>query len=236
METFITFIRHGNNNFVKEGTPWHPGPKLNKRGIKEANLTGKYLKDFPFDMIISSDMNRARQTAEIINKYQKSNKDKKFDNIVFIRELSEHDEVIYSSKKRGTKKYKEEMLKARVTLKFFKQLLKEYAGAKIMIVAHGNVIRACLGTAMGFKLEKSPELNLFNCSISTLVFKDSDIKSIFHVNAVDHHSDRSFKRKLSAVKFISNYSALTKPSVFKRPKNGSLETRFRKAKRAKRTS
>lgn len=211
MKTLITFVRHGSNNFVKEDTPWHPGPKLNKKGIEESELTGKYLSNLSFDIVFSSDMNRARQTAEIINKHQKTQRrHKDFENIVFIRELAEHDQIIYGKRPRSKlrKKYEEEKKKAGDTLCFFQRIIREYSGGKIMIVAHGNVIRACLGVSLGYELRKSPELNLFNCSVSTVVFEKSKLKSIFHINSIDHCGARDFNQKLSSVKFISDYSKL----------------------------
>ena len=165
----ITFLRHGKNNYAKKGVPWHPGPNLNKLGKIQAEKTGKYLSDFIFDKIMSSDMNRARQTAEIINKYQKKNKS--FENISFYRELAEHDESIYVGKTPKSKlQLKEELLKAEVTIGFFKRILadKTNAGKRILIPAHGNVIRACIGTSLGYKLRECPELNSFNCSLSSL--------------------------------------------------------------------
>lgn len=209
METLITFVRHGQNNYVEAGTPWHPGPPLNRRGIREANATGKYLSDVSFDMIYSSDMNRARQTAEIINKYQKpQKKNQSFNKLVFIRDLAEHDEIIYEEKPRNKKKFECELAKAQANIKFFKRLLKEHTGNKILIVSHGNAIRAFLGNSFGYSLRKSPELNLFNCAVSTVIYDDSKLKSIFHINFSDHCHPRSFRRKLSSVKFISDYSVL----------------------------
>lgn len=223
METLITFVRHGQNNFVKAGTPWHPGPPLNKRGILEANRTGKYLSDISFDIILSSDMNRARQTAEIINKYQKPQKKTgSFEKIVFIRELAEHDEIVYEKKPRFKRKFEKELFKAKANIEFLKRILKEKAGKKILIVSHGNTIRACLGTSLGYRLRQCPELNLFNCSVSSVVYDKGKLKSIFHINFSDHCQTRSFKRKLASVKFISDYSLLVdseecSPRKFKKP-------------------
>lgn len=209
METLITFVRHGKNNFVKAGTPWHPGPPLNRLGILEANRTGRYLSGLSFDMIFSSDMNRARQTAEIINRYQKMNKRAKdFSNIVFARELAEHDEIIYEKKPRFPRKFSQELSKAKLNIKFFKRILKEHAGKRILIVSHGNTIRACLGVSLGYPLRQAPELNLFNCSISSIIYDGEKLKSIFHVNLSDHCRAQNFKKKLSSVKFISDYSLL----------------------------
>lgn len=192
----------------------------------EANKTGKYLSDISFDIILSSDMNRARQTAEIINLYQRpQKKTKSFDKIVFLRELAEHDEIIYKKKPRFKNKFEAELLKAKSNLKFFKRMLRDHDSKKILIVAHGNAIRAFLGYSMGYPLRQSPELNLFNGSISTVIYKGSKLKSIFHINFAEHCQPRSFRRKLASVKFISDYSILVdskkvsaKSKVTKRPK------------------
>jgi len=212
MDTLITFVRHGSNDFIKESAFWHPGPKLNKKGIKEAEKTGKYLSDVSFDVVLTSDMNRARQTAEIINKHQVKQKRKKdFKNIVIIRHLAEHDQSIYGKCPQGKKARQEfdlELDKAEKTIKFFKRAIKKYSGKKILIVAHGNVIRACLGFCFGYELRKSPELNLFNCSLSSVFFRKNKLKSVFHINAIDHCHDVKFNNKLASVKFISDYSIL----------------------------
>ena len=46
-----------------------PDPKLDETGIRQAELLGKRLQRCPIEAIYSSDLERAKQTAQIINRY-----------------------------------------------------------------------------------------------------------------------------------------------------------------------
>jgi broad specificity phosphatase PhoE len=204
-DTLITFVRHGKNHIGLDSTPWHAGPSLNPEGRKQATKTGQYLKHFAFDLVLSSDMNRAAETAKLICKYQKIIKPEK---ITFCRQLAEHDEIVYGYTHKKKITPDGEWAKARNTVKFFKEVLKKYKGKRIMIVAHGNVIRACLGAALGFPLHYSPEINSFNCSLTTIAFRASRLKAIFHVNDTAQVDEHSFLKRLESVQFISDYSKI----------------------------
>jgi broad specificity phosphatase PhoE len=206
-DTLITFVRHGQNDFGLDGNPWYAGPHLNVEGKKQAEKTGRYLKHFDFDVVLSSDMNRASDTAKAICKYQKKIS---VDKIVFCRELAEHNELVYGHP--STKKLDKEVewKKVRRTVRFFKKILKDYEGKTVLIACHGNVIRACFGAALGFSVHYSPEINSFNCSLTTLAMRGQKLKAIFNINYTDHLGEFSFKRRLEQVKFISDYSKLTK--------------------------
>jgi broad specificity phosphatase PhoE len=209
-DTLITFVRHGKNNFGLDSTPWHAGPSLNREGKKQADRTGKYLKHFAFDLVLSSDMNRAAETARAICKYQhKITPDK----IVFVRQLAEHDEIVYGYTHKKKITPDGEWAKARATVKFFKEVLKKYKGKRILIVAHGNVIRACLGAALGYPLHYSPEINSFNCSLTTIAMRASRLKAIFHINHTDQLGEFPFIKRLESVQFISDYSKLVQDAV-----------------------
>lgn len=220
-ETLVTFVRHGQNEYANEGTEWHAGPHLNKQGQKEAEQTARFLRRFPFDVVLCSDMNRTRETAIAICRQQPLVKPA---GIVFYRELAEHDEIVYGYTHKTSQIDKnEEIAKARRTVKFFQKMLREHRGKKILVVAHGNVIRACLGTGMGFALEESPEINFFTCSVSSIAFCARRFKGIFHLNMVDHLGERDFKSRLQAVKFASHYSFLDGGA-----KDGKKETKKKK--------
>lgn len=63
------FIRHGQTDWNKEkrlqGSTDIP---LNETGIEQAHLAAENCKDLPIDIIISSPLERAYKTAEIVNK------------------------------------------------------------------------------------------------------------------------------------------------------------------------
>jgi broad specificity phosphatase PhoE len=204
-DTLITFVRHAQNVQATEGTPWHAGPGLNHKGKIQADKTGRYLRHFAFDAVLSSDMHRAAETAKAICRYQKNITPKK---IIFCRQLAEHDEIVYGYTNKANICKDGEWAKARATVKFFQEILKKYKGKRILISAHGNVIRACVGALFGFPLHYSPELNLFNCSLTTVALRNGRLRAIFHINHTDQLGEFSFLRRLESVKFISDYSKL----------------------------
>ncbi|MBM3708925.1 MAG: histidine phosphatase family protein [Actinobacteria bacterium] len=70
----IFLIRHGNTEFnEKKLFRGHFDVPLDSAGIKQAEKTGKFLKDINLNIIYSSPLSRAYRTAEIIKKYQKNN-------------------------------------------------------------------------------------------------------------------------------------------------------------------
>jgi broad specificity phosphatase PhoE len=209
-DTLVTFVRHGKNAFGLDGTPWHAGPHLSLEGWEQANKTGRYLKSFAFDVVLSSDMNRAADTAKTICRYQKKIGVKK---IIFCRELAEHNEIVYGFPTKKKVDRDGEWAKARLAVKFFKEILKKYKGQRVLIVAHGNVIRACFGATLGFPIHYAPEINSFNCSITTLAMRGPKLKAIFNINYTDHLGEFSFQKRLEQVKFISDYSKLINGDV-----------------------
>jgi len=69
----LYFVRHGHMSATPE-TALDPGvgqinEPLSEDGVQQANALAEELKDVHFDVILSSALKRANQTAEIINKY-----------------------------------------------------------------------------------------------------------------------------------------------------------------------
>ena len=66
----IYFIRHGQTNWnVIKKIQGHTDIPLNEQGKKQAEEQAKKLIDLNIRQIISSDLLRTKQTAEIINQY-----------------------------------------------------------------------------------------------------------------------------------------------------------------------
>lgn len=66
----IVIVRHGSTAMNEEGIIiGHLGAHLSAKGRKEAATLGKELADETFDAILSSDLPRAKETAEIIRGY-----------------------------------------------------------------------------------------------------------------------------------------------------------------------
>lgn len=62
------FVRHGESEGNKNGIHHIPETPLSENGFEQAEATSERLKNIHFDLIYSSNMTRAAQTAEIINK------------------------------------------------------------------------------------------------------------------------------------------------------------------------
>jgi broad specificity phosphatase PhoE len=65
----IYLVRHGQSKNNALRLHQHGGIPLSKYGLEQANRVGRRFKKIPVEIVISSDFTRARQTAEIINKY-----------------------------------------------------------------------------------------------------------------------------------------------------------------------
>lgn len=197
MRTLVTLVRHAKSYHHKKGQPLHPGPDLTKAGKEQAKKTARFLKGFEFDLILTSDMTRALKTTEVIAKHQKRD-------FGVHKELAEHHVDVYEKTlfKENLTEAPGTLSQARETMKFFRQILQKNKGKKILLVSHGNVIRGCVGTAMGFPLRKSPELNLFNCSLSSFIMDGESLSSIYYLNSIDHYQKLSFKKKFKSAKFI----------------------------------
>ena len=64
----IYLVRHGQTDWnLEKKTQGHTDISLNDNGREQAKLVSKVIKDYKIDKIYSSDLLRARETADIIN-------------------------------------------------------------------------------------------------------------------------------------------------------------------------
>jgi broad specificity phosphatase PhoE len=198
----IYLIRHGQK---QDDSKNFSTMELTEKGFKQANLLGKRLKKYNIERIYSSDMVRAIQTSEEINKYLKVD-------IIVDHELREIDMGEYTG--RGLK-YVEENYPD--FIKEFsnhtsdvsypngecggdvwersKKTIKEIINSgleNVAVVAHGGMIRVLISGFLGLHQERrfffgSP---LENCSI-TLVKYDNKNKNFYiqYFNDYSHLED-----------------------------------------------
>ncbi len=142
----IIFVRHGqtdqNLNF-KEGEDLDQ--PLNQTGIKQLEQTRDELAEYHFDAIISSPLQRAYQSAEIIN--QKHNLEihieddlREFDvGIISAEDWQKRFDIDYVNSDPDKENLKE--LFNRV-YKVIDKIIKDYSGKTVLVVAHGGVQHA----------------------------------------------------------------------------------------------
>ncbi|KAG9271955.1 probable fructose-2,6-bisphosphatase TIGAR A [Astyanax mexicanus] len=70
----LTIVRHGETQYNKDGLLQGQGidSSLSEAGIQQAEAVGLYLEDVHFTNVFASDMKRAKQTAEIIVRKNKT--------------------------------------------------------------------------------------------------------------------------------------------------------------------
>jgi broad specificity phosphatase PhoE len=198
----IYLIRHGQkqNNSKDYATM-----ELTEKGFKQANLLGKRLKKYNIERIYSSDMVRAIQTSEEINKYlnvdvilrhelreidmgEYVEKDWKYieNNYPdFVREFSDHlSDVSYPNGECGGDVWKRS-----------KETIEEIINSgldNVVVVAHGGMLRVLLSEFVGLHQERrfffgSP---LENCSISLIKYDNKSRKFYIHYfNDYSHLDD-----------------------------------------------
>lgn len=150
----IYLVRHAEKEDIGEN------PNLTKRGMKQARGLAKRLKKKKFSKFYCSDMNRAKQTAEIVSKKIKL-KPK-------IEEpLKEYESLDI---KRDEKKLKKsERSRKKKMLKFIDKITKNpNKEENILIIAHGITNRIILAHLLELPLKKVITFRQHNTGINHL--------------------------------------------------------------------
>jgi len=156
----VYIVRHGETewNFKKLIQGQSDSP-LTKEGVKQAKKLSKKLIKVKFDLVFSSDLLRAKRTAEIIIAEQKLEiatskllRERRFGKLEGkpVQTLRAFDDLfaklkheeIYSYKSFPDVESDEEIVTRLIT--FLREAAITHAGKKILVVTHGGVMRAFL--------------------------------------------------------------------------------------------
>lgn len=160
MNTYIYLVRHGevhNPDGILYGRL--PGFGLTKRGKTEIYQTADFLRNKNIDIVFSSPLLRARQTAEIIRKFLNLDKVHISKKIIEIQtayqgipfaDLNPIQSEIYLQPKEKTDETVEQI--ALRMLEFIQYLTKEYNGKRIALVSHGDPVMALTAIIKKFPL------------------------------------------------------------------------------------
>lgn len=168
-------VRHGqtdnNLNGIIQGISNTP---LNDYGRKQANELKEELNDISFDLILSSPLQRAKETAEIIN----NNKTK----IIIDNRLIERNTGDFEGKKYNTYNHEKSWdyklntdLGANIERvqsifkragDFLEDIKRNYPDKTILVVSHAAFIRALHYSIVGFSEDENLRaLKISNCSL-----------------------------------------------------------------------
>jgi len=189
--TTVYLVRHGETpltpfrKFSGDG-PLNPG--LTEKGFLEAGLVAKEVTKFQADVLISSPLQRTRQTAEIISKETglAIHEDPIWMECSFgawdgmsIDEVHQAFPVEYAKWLASTsyappegESYESAMARA---LQGLLGLVDEYPGKKICVVTHNGIIKTALAAAMKVDSTAIFNIDVSPCSISTISIWPSDL-------------------------------------------------------------
>lgn len=144
----IYIVRHGETSWnaykILQG---HKPIELNERGREKARFLAEKVKDLEFDKIISSDLLRAKETAEIINEqihkkivYDARLRSVDYGNLEgrYIPDITQEEWEIYNSTPEKFGAESVESVYNRIK-SFFDDLIE--ANESVLIVAHGGALR-----------------------------------------------------------------------------------------------
>jgi broad specificity phosphatase PhoE len=157
----IFLVRHG-----QVGDEYYPkeiGPRLSTLGQRQADRVAKRLAEESFHCIYSSDAKRAMDTAKAIRKFHSLTRYVTTKDIREIRGWHNKRRMIdfpISGRLIGER---------RRVKRFCRQLIANHGpGEKVLIVAHGNLIRYVIAFLAGAKTRKSIPLQTQNTSVFIL--------------------------------------------------------------------
>ncbi|CAG7601235.1 Phosphoserine phosphatase 1 [Paenibacillus solanacearum] len=174
--TTITFVRHGNTDFNNERrAQGHMNNPLNETGRMQALAVASRLAEEPWDLFISSDLLRARETAEAIS--AAVNMTPSFD--VRLREIGrgqiegtvEAERVEKWGKdwrKLDLGEESKQSVRAR-GMSFVEEVASQYRGKKLLVVSHGLLIGQ---TLKGLLQDEKTGDGLPNTSVTTIRLAD----------------------------------------------------------------
>ena len=184
MEILLT--RHGQTDWnVLKKVQGKADIELNKKGIEQAEATRDTLKNEKIDLILCSPLKRAKQTTDIIN--QERNIPIIIDERVSERDFGEFEGMpntdfdfnAFWSYKQNLKYDKAENIKdffGRV-YDFLESIKNEYAGKRILIVAHGGISIPVKCYFEGIpNTETLLPLCLGNCEVAKYSYKELDLE------------------------------------------------------------
>ena len=182
MATEITIIRHGETIWnAQQRIQGHRNSKLSENGIRQAGLVAKSLAKREFDVLISSDLERAAETAGIINKllqlpleYNKNMRERSFGIVegMTLAEMKEKFPREYRSYKERELGFKFsggesiEQLFNRVTSEI-EAIARKFENKKVLIVSHGLVLETMMYKTFNIKLNSPRVFSINNSSISS---------------------------------------------------------------------
>jgi broad specificity phosphatase PhoE len=193
----LILVRHGETDWnVRHLVQGHKGVPLNRRGLVQAKKAALRLKAEPIDVIYSSDLKRARQTALEIAKFHKATvrytrliRERKFGKMEGIsqeeywklRDGSGLPKYLYRPP--GGENYMD--IRKRVR-RFLAMIRKRHGKQTVLVVSHGGLIRTIVAIVTKKNFREIYEIEHHNASISIMELRRGSPTKIHYLNSTEH--------------------------------------------------
>lgn len=167
----LLFLRHGQYDAENGGV-------LTPLGREQARLTGKYLEALEFDLIWSSTLPRAKETADIVADHLGGMR---------VRHTGLLREGLYT-KVEGYKVPASERRedRARADAAYAKIIRTSRAERLELVVCHGNLIRYLMCRALHTPVVKWLRMTTSHCGLSRMVVRDTGAVRVVSYNETSH--------------------------------------------------
>ena len=202
----LIFVRHGLTTYNKLGRiHGYTESKLCEEGLMQAKKTALKLKESKIDLIYSSDLSRAKDTAKEIKKYHPRTP------IIFAEELRERNWGIYEGQmlegnalkkwraERDTPGFRHEgsetLEEVHLRIKsFVEKILHENRDSTVVLISHGYVGRVLVAIIMDNSLEEVANIPPFsNASISVFELTKGKKHPVYMINDTSHLSNKNVR-------------------------------------------
>jgi len=184
----LIIVRHGQTVWNIEGkVQGHSPGKLTEKGIKQAEKLGKRLLKDNIIIIYSSDLKRAKETTEIINRYVTSP-------VNYVKELRERDYASYTGrfakdldwnnlpKDVETSKEMHERME-----KFVHKVYKKHKQDTVLFSMHGRIGKTLVNFLLGRSHEVVEEIErLKNTAVTIFEIKEDGNHELILLNCTKH--------------------------------------------------
>lgn len=173
----ITFVRHGiTDHNVEKRAQGHTQNPLNETGRAQAALVAKRLAGTEWDVFVSSDLRRARETSELISAaigksvdfYDRRLREMDRGKIADTTESERIERWGVDWRQLDMEQETHESMRAR-GLSFVEEVSSRFAGKRILVVTHGYFLGQTLKALMQ---DESTGNELRNTSVTTIERRD----------------------------------------------------------------
>lgn len=171
----LLLIRHGEDSYNNSSCDDRP---LSELGIRRARALGKVLLSKEVDIIFTSPLTRALQTAEIISKETGIEYIVKNELIERKYDCESNITMIDQSKDIELETYNDMTLRATRLL----VAIKAYEGKKVALISHNEILNVFISELLQISLSTYPLFNLEPCGITKLNVTNFRATSVDYIN------------------------------------------------------